>query len=117
MRISRFLQTPFISHDDKNMIYIEVEDWDLCNHYEVEISIDEKPVCKQKIFAGEFSVMIPCYHESCVCNVRLTPFEDLPVEKEFSITPPKHWQIPILYSSHEDLGYCAYIDKLHYECY
>ena len=31
MRISRFLQTPFISYEDKNMLYFEVADWDMCN--------------------------------------------------------------------------------------
>lgn len=63
------------------------------------------------------SLLIPCPEQKIGCRVVIKPFEDLPVEAAFTLSPPRHWQIPIMYSSHEDLGYCAYIDKLHYECY
>ncbi len=117
MRIASFLQTPFISYENKNMIYIKVEDWDFCNPYEVSIFVDQEQVYAEKIFAPELSAMVPCYEKERVLVVRLTPFEDLPIESEYLIAPPKHWKIPLLYSSHEDLGYCAYVEKLHYECY
>ncbi len=117
MRISDFLQTPFISYDDKNMIYIKVADWDMCNPYSVDITVDSKTVYSIKIFAQELSAMIPCYDSERVATVQITPFEDTAVEREFVLSPVKHWEIPLLYSSHEDLGYCAYIEKLHYECY
>ncbi len=117
MRISSFLQTPFISHDDRNMIYVQVADWDMCNPYEVNIFVDNNLIFSDKIFAPEFSAMLPCYDKKCEAVIRITPFEDNPIEQEFLITPQKHWEIPLLYSSHEDLGYCAYVDKLHYECY
>ena len=117
MRISDFLQTPFISYDDKNMIYIKIADWDMCNPYEVNIFVNDNLIFSEKIFAPEFSAMIPCYDKECISLVRITPFEDTPIEKEFLIVPQKQWEIPLLYSSHEDLGYCAYIEKLHYECY
>ena len=117
MRISGFLQTPFISYDDKNMVYIRVEDWDMCNPYQVDIFVNGENVYTKRIFAPELSAMIPCFECECVATVRLTPFEDLPVEREFKIKPDSKWQIPLLYSSHEDLGYCAYIEKLHFECY
>ena len=117
MRISSFLQTPFISHEDKNMLYVSVEDWDFCNPYEVDIFVGGERVYSKRIFAPEFSAMIPCCERTCACLVRLTPFEDLPIENEYTLTPPKHWRVPLLYSSHEDLGYCAYVEKLHYECY
>ena len=55
MRISRFLQTPFISYEDKNMLYFEVADWDMCNPYEVNIFIDGEAVFGGKIFAASFS--------------------------------------------------------------
>ena len=117
MRISKFMQTPFISYEDKNMLYLGVQDWDFCNPYRVDIFVDGEAIYSEKIFAPELHAMIPCYEEERVLVVRLTPFEDLPSEHEYKVTPPKHWQIPLLYSSHEDLGYCAYIEKLHYECY
>lgn len=117
MRISRFLQTPFISYEDKNMIYIEVADWDMCNPYDVKIYIDGEIEYNEKIFASNFSAMIPCFNEERIVTICITPFEDTTVEKEILVVPQKHWEIPLLYSSHEDLGYCAYIEKLHYECY
>ena len=117
MRISRFLQTPFISYEDKNMIYIQVADWDMCNPYHVNVIVNGEIMFSEKVFAPEFYAMIPCYGEECVATVSITPFEDTPIESEYTIVPQKHWEIPLLYSSHEDLGYCAYIEKLHYECY
>lgn len=117
MRISKFLQTPFISYENKNMIYIAVQDWDFCNPYQVDIFVCGERVYTEKVFAPEFFAMIPCYENECVCVVMLTPFEDLPIQGEYSVSVPKRLQIPLLYSSHEDLGYCAYIEKLHYECY
>ena len=117
MRVSSFLQTPFVSYEDKNMVYITVEDWDFCNPYRVDIFVDEEIVYSERIFAPELSAMIPSYENQRLCVVRVTPFEDLPNESEYTIDPVKHFQIPLLYSSHEDLGYCAYVEKLHYECY
>ena len=117
MRISEFLQTPFISYDDKNMVYIKVADWDMCNPYDVNIFVKGNSVFCERVFAPEFSAMIPCYDKKVIATVRIIPFEDTPIEKEVEINPPKHWEIPLLYSSHEDLGYCAYIEKLHQECY
>ena len=117
MRIASFLQTPFISYEDKNMLYISVADWDFCNPYQVDIFVDDSHVCSEKIFAPELSLMIPCIEKESNLTIRLTPFEDLPTEAEYTVFPPKKWKIPFLYSSHEDLGYCAYIEKLHYECY
>lgn len=117
MRIRYFVQTPFISHNDQNLIYVGVEDWDRCNSFDVQLTVEGKTVYSQRIFAPDFSFLMPCYEINKNSILRITPFEDTPVEAEFEITPPKHWRIPLLYSSHEDLGYCAYIDKLHYECY
>ena len=117
MRISSFLQTPFISYDDKNMVYIKVADWDMCNPYEVSIYTNGELVFSEKVFASELSAMIPCFDKEETVLISITPFEDTPVESGFLVTPQKRWEIPLLYSSHEDLGYCAYIEKLHYECY
>lgn len=117
MRISSVLQTPFISHEDENMLYIRVADWDMCNPYLAEIFAGGELICEKRVFASEFSAMIPCYNKECVAIIRITPFEDTPFEYEFVITPQRHWKIPLLYSSHEDLGYCGYVEKLHYESY
>ncbi|MBQ8758643.1 MAG: hypothetical protein IJZ20_03025, partial [Clostridia bacterium] len=117
MRIQSFVQTPFVTHDDLNKISVSVADWDNCNPYFTEIFINGEKVFEKRYFAREFSAEIPCCTRNSTCTVKITPFEDLPVERSYEITPPKKWEIPLLYSSHEDLGYCAYIDKLHRECY
>lgn len=117
MRIKKITQTPFISYEDNNMLYIEVADWDGCNPFGVELSMNGTVVYQTSIFFHKLSVMVPCCSEKTECTITLTPFEDLPVEKTFTLLPAKKWKIPLLYSSHEDLGYCAYIDKLHFESY
>ncbi len=118
MRISKFSQTPFVSHDNKNMIKISVEDWDRCNPYLSEVFLDGILVHSEKVFAPDFSFMIPCPAKDSKCCVVLTPFEDSPVKKVFDLSKPKEWKIPILYSAHEDLGYCGYVkEKLPGECY
>lgn len=60
MRIATFTQTPFVSHDDKNMVYIRVEDWDMCNPYEIQLFLDDQLVCEQRVFAPFVSLLIPC---------------------------------------------------------
>lgn len=117
MRIAEFIQTPFISHDNKNLIYVRVADWDLCNAYRVQVSIKDEPVCSKKVFAPEFSLMLPVYSADEHCFIRITPFEDTPIERCFVLKPQKNWQISLIYSAHVDLGYCGYIEKLPLELY
>ncbi len=116
MKIKSLVQTPFISYDNENMLSISVADWDFCNPYGVELKIEGETVYSESIFAPEFSALIPCVSEERTLTAVITPFEDVPVIKSFTLFPPKKWRIPLLYSSHEDLGYCAYVDKLHSEC-
>ena len=89
MRIFSFLQTPFISYDDKNMVYISVADWDMCNPYEAKVFVGGELVFSKQVFAPEFSAMIPCYDKECVATVSITPFEDTPTQREFTIVPSK----------------------------
>lgn len=117
MRIGEFTQSPFISYENKNMVYIKTEDWDYCNPFQAEVKINGEIVSKEKIFAAEFSLMLPTYETEEICNIKIIPFEDLPVERNFILKPQKNLTISLIYSSHEDLGYCAYIDKLHFESY
>ena len=56
MRIEEFRQTPFVSHEDKNLIYIRVGDWDLCNAYVVQAILGRETVCEKKgVCAGVFA--------------------------------------------------------------
>ena len=80
MRIEEFRQTPFVSHEDKNLVYVRVGDWDLCNAYFVQAVVGQQLLCEKKIFAPEFSLMLPVYREETDCTIRILPFEDMPVE-------------------------------------
>lgn len=117
MRIAEFRQTPFLSHDDQNLVYIKVSDWDLCNAYTVQVTAEGNVLCEKKVFAPEFSLMLPVFPADTVCRIRITPFEDTPIEGDFILKPQKHWQISLIYSAHEDLGYCGYVEKLPRELY
>lgn len=117
MRIEYFKQTPFISYDEKNLVKVKIGDWDACNPYHVQILVDGREEFSKFISTDTFDALVPVSQKEQVCNVVITPYEDIPVRKTFMIKMPKQWKVSILYSSHEDLGYCAYIDKLDYEFY
>lgn len=117
MRIAAFRQTPFITHDERNQVQILVTDWDFCNPFRVTITTGDKVLFDGPMFQVYFSVLIPVPTESCECTVTVTPFEDTPVISTFSLHPPKRWRIGLVYSSHEDIGYCAWVNKLEYESY
>lgn len=91
MRIATFTQTPFVSHDDKNMVYIRVEDWDMCNPYEIQLFLNDRLVCKQRVLRrlSLYSSLVPNRKSDAVLIIK--PFEDLPVEAAFTLSPPRHW--------------------------
>jgi len=117
LKIAAFRQTPFITHDEQNQVQILVTDWDFCNPFRVTIAVGDTILYDGPMFQVFFSVLIPVPTESCECTVTVTPFEDTPVTSAFSLHPPKRWRIGLVYSSHEDIGYCAWVNKLEYESY
>ena len=117
MRIVAFNQTPFITHDNKNQVRIQVADWDYCNPFRITITKDDIVLYDGTVFQDNFTVLIPEPKENCDCVVKITPFEDSAVIFETELYPPKKWRIGLVYSSHEDIGYCAWINKLEYESY
>ncbi|MCR5457340.1 MAG: hypothetical protein K6F14_04640 [Clostridiales bacterium] len=117
MRITEFTQTPFVSHDNKNKVNICVENWDMCNPFQVFAYIDGQLVCSTSAFEKEFSLMLPAAYDDKKCTIKICPFEDVPFERSFTLKPIKKWMVSLIYSSHEDLGYCGYIEKLELEFY
>lgn len=117
MRITGFTQTPFVSHGDENMVYMSVADWDRCNPFTLTLRAEGKTLLTKKLFAEEFSLMLPRFEKDTPVETEITPFEDLPVRQSFLLRPCRELNISLIYSSHEDLGYCAYVDKLHRESY
>ncbi|MBR6772221.1 MAG: hypothetical protein IKM29_02390 [Clostridia bacterium] len=117
MRIAYFAQTPFITHDGQNQLRIVVADWDYCNPFRVTMESDGEVIYNGTVFQDNFTVLIPVPQKETNCTVIITPFEDIPVRASFAVRPPKKWRIGLVYSSHEDIGYCAWANKLEYESY
>ena len=117
MKLLSFKQSPFITHDGLQRVRIDIGDWDFCNHFRVRCIINDKVAADFEHFKNYAYFLLPEQEKDVVCTIELTPFEDIPVIYTVILHPPKHWRIPIVYSSHEDLGYCAYANKLEYQFY
>ncbi len=117
MRITAFTQTPFITHDEQNQIRIQVADWDYCNPFRITVAVQDSVLYDGTVFQDNFTVLIPVPKEEYDCTVTVIPFEDTPVISSFRLQVPKRWRIGLVYSSHEDIGYCAWANKLEYESY
>lgn len=117
MRISQFRQTALVGHDGKNLALFSVDGWDFCNPYRVSVYINgEKTIDRQKHFSQNGELYIPCVEKNAECLVEVTPFEQTPVGYKTVLNPVKQREVSFMSSSHEDLGYCAYVDKLLPEC-
>jgi len=117
MKLISFQQTPFVNYDDMQLCRITIGDWDFCNPYQIRFIVDGKVVLDIENFKYFAEVLIPTQKTEKSCILELVPFEDIPVIYTINMKPVKKWNIPILYSSHEDLGYCAYANKLEYQLY
>lgn len=117
MRISKFQQTPFVTHSDLNLLKITVADWDYCNPYEVRVIRGGQTLFTDSVFSDRADLLIPAPKTAGSYTVVLYPFEDLPVYADFELRVPREQEIQFVYFSHEDIGYCAYANKLEYECY
>ena len=117
MKLLSFKQTPFVTHDGLQRIRIDIGDWDFCNPFRVRCIIGGEVAADFEHFKNYAYFLLPEQEADTVCTVELTPFEDIPVINTVILHPPKHWRIPIVYSSHEDIGYCAYANKLEYQFY
>lgn len=117
MKLVEFTQTPFITYDDRVMLRMRVADWDYCNPFGVCVRINGTEAYSGSMFIDHFTVLIPVPDAETECTVTLTPFADMPVISTHRLTVPKHWRVGIVYSSHEDIGYCAWANQLTYEAY
>ena len=61
MKVSHFYQTPFVDYNDKNVILIDVADWDGCNAYELSVYIDNQLIIDKyrKLFRSVPRLLIP----------------------------------------------------------
>lgn len=117
MRIKEFRQSIFVNYQNKNYVYFDVDGWDMCNPYLVSVFYDGELVLdRQSVFFSRAELMLPVVAEETKCLIQIRPFEDHEVYYHCTITPVREWTVDFIASSHEDLGYCAYVNKLEEEC-
>lgn len=117
MKIKEFRQTIFVDYQNKNYVYFDVDGWDMCNPYLVSVFYDGEMVLdQQSVFFGRAELMLPAVSEETNCMIRIKPFEDHEIYYHYTMKPVREWTIDLIASSHEDLGYCAYVNKLEAEC-
>ena len=117
MKIKEFRQTIFVDYQNKNYMYFEVEGWDMCNPYLVSVFYEDELVLeKQSVFFSRAELMLPMVFKETKCLIEIKPFEDHEVYYYCTVKPVREWKIDLIASSHEDLGYCAYVNKLEAEC-
>lgn len=117
MRISDFRQTSFVDWEDRVICRLTVEDWDHCNPYHLSAYIGNACVIHlQPCWDEEMTFRLPAAKHPTQVTLELFPFMDTGVRSEHEYLPPRPWQMDFYLSSHEDLGYCAYVDTLPEEC-
>ncbi len=117
MRISEFRQTAFVDLNDRVVCRLRVEDWDHCNPFHLSAYIEGKQVLdRQPCWAEEMTFRLPAAERATQVTLELFPFMDVGVRSVYAYLPSKPWQLDFYLSSHEDLGYCAYVDTLPAEC-
>ena len=113
LRLSRFRQTVFIDHEDRNYAWLDVEGWDQCNPFGVTVEIGGKTAAEvSSMFRSRVELYLPRVTEPTECVICLRPFEDTPVYERAMLRPVPDATVDIITSSHSDLGYCGYLDKL-----
>ncbi len=113
MRVAAFRQTIFVDHRDRNYAWLDVEGWDRCNPFGVTVFIDGKAVEEvPSMFRSRAELYLPRVIVPTKAVIRLQPFEDAPVFSTVTLRPVKDSRVDLITSSHSDLGYCGYLDRL-----
>lgn len=116
IRVETFRQTIFVDHQNRNYAWLDVEGWDRCNPYAVDVLIDGQLVAQvPAIFHHHAELYLPRVDQLTDCVIRLRPFEASPVYYNTTLRPVTDLTVNFFSSSHEDLGYCGYVSKLESE--
>ena len=117
MYIEQFTQTQFVTREGLNVVKFAVGGWDGCNKYQVELRIGDQVVLEKAAFMDRsVTLHLPAVTERCRCAVRVWPFRENPIQRSYWLEPVKKLTVGLLSSSHEDLGYCGYVNTLGAEC-
>jgi hypothetical protein len=83
----------------------------------VTVSISGQTVIEDyEVFYETARLYLPLVDKDSQCAIYIRQFDDLPEVYTFVLRPVKKWTIQFLASSHEDLGYCEYVNRLGSSC-
>ena len=119
MRLGKFEQTVFLTHDNKNLVYLNVADRDGCNEWSLSVTIDGNTVIPRTTYPyteGGAKLLFPNVEEDTEAVICLEGFLDNAEYFSVTLKPVHEKYVHILSSSHEDLGYCAYANELGKSC-
>ena len=113
MKIADFRQTVFVDHDDCNLIVFSVEGWDRCNPWHFSASVDGYLCVKDtEIFHDRAEIYIPINLLPGRLEIHIQPFSEVPVKFSYKIHSIQNWRVDFIASSHVDLGYCGWFNRL-----
>lgn len=119
LKIGKFEQSIFITKDNKNLAYLEVADRDGCNGWSLTVMIGDEVAVERITYpytVNTVALLLPVVKEETVATVCLEPFLERKELFQVILKPVQEIQIMLLSSSHEDLGYCAYVNELGLSC-
>ncbi len=119
MRLEKFEQTVFITHDNKNLVYLKVADRDGCNEWSLSVTIEGNTVIQRTTYPyteNGAKLLLPNVEKNTEAVICLEGLLDTPEYFSVILKPVHKKHVHILSSSHEDLGYCAYANELGKSC-
>ena len=118
MRIEKLKQTIFINKENKNLIIFSFPESEYTpgSRFSIKISVEDRVVFEEECFDRINEVFLPLVLKDT--NACLTVYQEgeKTVKYYFVLKPVKKWTFSFITSSHEDLGYCAWVNKLGAEC-
>ncbi|MDD5604258.1 MAG: hypothetical protein PHG48_09345, partial [Eubacteriales bacterium] len=117
MIIKKLTQTIYITRDGKNRAWLELDDFN--DSYDAHVSAFISGECVAdsiKICSGKQEILLPEVHETCGCSIVMKGQNGLSQCFMCTLKPVKKWRISFINSSHEDLGYEDYVNRLGEGC-
>ncbi|MDF2927430.1 MAG: hypothetical protein K0R57_6344 [Paenibacillaceae bacterium] len=117
MRISGIKQTVFIDKEGRNKVLVLFHEDIVTSNSYLTVHVNGKMVCdRQKFVTSPCELLLPEAAEPADCRLEL--FDDLGQVQVFRcrLMPVKKWTVSFMTSSHEDLGYCEYVNKMEEGC-
>ncbi|WP_168735742.1 glycoside hydrolase family 38 N-terminal domain-containing protein [Cohnella fermenti] len=117
MRIQGIRQTAFIDYQDRNKVWVLFSEDIVMTPSYLTVYVGDRLVYERKKFiASPCELLLPLVETTTDCTLEL--YDDLERTDAYrcKLEPVKQWKIALMTSSHEDLGYCEYVNRLEEGC-